>query len=126
MFAIGIRYLCGTSMAMHPSSRNKPEWPPHPDRLFMALTAAHFETEGPPTQRAALEWLECQPPPAMYASETCHREVVTHYVPVNDTTCPKYRKDKKPSADTLKQALTVIKNADKTFRIHLANHSLLN
>ena len=43
MLCIGIRYLCGWAMATHPADRLRPEWPPHPDRVFMALTAAHFE-----------------------------------------------------------------------------------
>ena len=42
MIAIGIRYLCGWAMATHPADRNRAEWPPHPDRVFMALAAAHF------------------------------------------------------------------------------------
>ena len=41
MFSLGIRYLCGWAMATHPSERDRPEWPPHPDRVFMALAAAH-------------------------------------------------------------------------------------
>ena len=46
MIAIGIRHLNGWYMASDSADRNRPEWPPHPDRIFMALAAAHFETDG--------------------------------------------------------------------------------
>ncbi|MGQ9588956.1 MAG: type I-G CRISPR-associated protein Csb2, partial [Planctomycetota bacterium] len=58
MFAIGIRYLNGFSVACEPDSREQPEWPPHPARVFMALAAAHFETGEDPAEREALLWLE--------------------------------------------------------------------
>jgi hypothetical protein len=54
MFVIGIRYLCGWAMATHTSDRQQAEWPPHPDRVFMALAAAHFETDGGPEEYEAL------------------------------------------------------------------------
>lgn len=98
MLAIGIRYLCGVVRATHPADRKRVEWPPHPDRVFMALAAAHFETDGPPQERAALEWLEQQEPPQLYAGECQHRETVTSYVPVNDTAAPRLN-PKKPYSD---------------------------
>lgn len=84
MLALGIRYLTGYAVATDVSDRGKAEWPPHPARIFMALVAAHFETDEHPDERAALEWLQRQGPPAMRVSEAELREVVTHYVPVND------------------------------------------
>ena len=60
MIAIGIRHLNGWSMASDSADRNRPEWPPHPDRIFMALAAAHFETDGGGAEQAALHWLERQ------------------------------------------------------------------
>ena len=54
---IGIRYLCGRAMATHPADRQRAEWPVHPDRAFMGLAAAHFETGADAGERAALEWL---------------------------------------------------------------------
>lgn len=54
MIAIGIRYLTGWSLATDPADRQRPEWPPHPDRVFMALAAAHFETDGGDAEREAL------------------------------------------------------------------------
>jgi len=93
MFAIGIRYLNGWAMASHPADRESPEWPPHPDRVFMALAAAHFETNGGGDERAALEWLEKQDAPLIMASAACERQTVTTFVPVNDSASP-IKKDK--------------------------------
>lgn len=88
MFALGVRFLCDWSMGKRPDSHERPEWPPHPDRLFMALAAAHFETGGDPAQRRALEWLETLGPPALSASSHSERTTVTSYVPVNDRADP--------------------------------------
>jgi CRISPR-associated protein Csb2 len=96
MFAIGIRYLCGRAVATHPADRGSPEWPPHPDRVFMALAAAFFETGETTEERAALEWLEGLAPPALFASEAHHRTITTSYVPVNDDSNPVNEKKKKP------------------------------
>jgi CRISPR-associated protein Csb2 len=92
MIAIGIRYLNGWSMAAAADGSDKAtaEWPPHPDRLFMALSAAYFETDRDPAEREALLWLERQAAPELCASlEVSHRHIVTHYVPVNDLTAPR-------------------------------------
>lgn len=92
MIAIGIRYLNGWSMAAAADGSDKAtaEWPPHPDRLFMALAAAHFETDRDPAGREALLWLERQTAPNLCASlDVSHRRIVTHYVPVNDLTAPR-------------------------------------
>lgn len=84
MLALGIRYLNGFVAASEPDDRERPEWPPHPARVFMALAAAHFQTGADPDEREALRWLESLPPPALRAPEAAPRAVVTHYVPVND------------------------------------------
>ena len=92
MIAIGIRYLNGWSMAAAADGSDKAtaEWPPHPDRLFMALAAAHFETDRDPAERAALLWLERQAAPDLCANlDVSHRAIVTHYVPVNDVAPPR-------------------------------------
>ena len=45
MFSLGIRYLMGWAMAAVDGARKEhAEWPPHPDRVFMAMAAAWFET----------------------------------------------------------------------------------
>jgi len=89
MFGFGICYLNGWSMAAADGAKKeRAEWPPHPDRVFMALAAAHFETDGGREERAALEWLEQQGPPSLCVSEAEFRSIVTTYVPVNDSANP--------------------------------------
>ena len=85
MFALAIHYLNGWAMAAADGARKEQaEWPPHPDRVFMALAAAWFETGEDPAEGAALRWLEAQSAPAITASDTSLRRIVTHFVPVND------------------------------------------
>ncbi len=87
MLALALQYLNGWAMAAADGAKKETaEWPPHPDRVFMALAAAHFETDDgdKSAEWAALEWLESLPPPALAASGSEERRVVTHFVPVND------------------------------------------
>jgi CRISPR-associated protein Csb2 len=91
LFALGIRYLNGFAAASEPDARDRPEWPPHPARVFMALVAAHFETGADSSERVALEWIETLSPPRLRAPAHMPREVVTHFVPVNDK--PVWKKD---------------------------------
>lgn len=94
MLALAIRYLNGFVAAARPDDRDRPEWPPHPARVFMALAAAHFESGGNLEEREALLWLEGleagETPfaPAIVASGCSERAVMTHYVPVNDSSGP--------------------------------------
>lgn len=86
MFAIGICYLNGWAMAAADGARKEQaEWPPHPDRVFMALAAAWFETGEDPEEGEALRWLETLSPPGIAASGSTTRRSVVSYVPVNDT-----------------------------------------
>lgn len=109
MFALGIRYLNGWAMATHPTDRTRAEWPPHPDRVFMALAAAHFETDGDKNERAALEWLERLAPPELAASKAEKRRVIPVYVPVNDTKISRPAND---SASKLKKRLSKLNAVD--------------
>lgn len=96
MLALAIHYLNGWAMAAADGARKQAaEWPPHPDRVFMALAAAHFETDGDAVERSALEWLEGLPPPHLSASDACERRPVVSYVPVNDSSDPLYTKYEK-------------------------------
>ena len=83
MIALGVRYLTKYAVATN-LARQRPEWPPHPGRVFMAMAAAHFEAESDPEERTALEWLEAVSAPAMRASDAYDRTSVRAYVPVND------------------------------------------
>lgn len=91
MFALGLRYLNGWAMAAADGAKKeRPEWPPHPDRVFMALAAAWFETGQAEDEGEALRWLEGLPPPGIRASEAKCRvatgggKPTVSYVPVND------------------------------------------
>ena len=90
-FSVSIEYLTGYAIATDPANREQAEWPPHPARVFMALAAAHFETNGDgkdkrdeDAERAALEWLASLPPPDLTVPQHTLRDVRTVYVPVND------------------------------------------
>jgi CRISPR-associated protein Csb2 len=88
MLSLGVHYLNGWSMAAADGAdKQRAEWPPHPDRIFMALAAAWFETGQDPAEGKALRWLESLPsPPGLHVSDAEMRQIVTSYVPVNDTT----------------------------------------
>lgn len=88
MLTLGLRYLNGWAMATHPADRERPEWPPHPDRVFMALAAACFETGGVEAEIQALEWLERQGAPRLLVAAVSFRAPVTTFVPVNDRPDP--------------------------------------
>lgn len=99
MFSLGIDFITGVAVMTDASSREKAEWPPHPARVFMSLVAAHYEfkplpEDGPEAEaawrreRTALEWLEGQGAPQMSWPEATRRDVVSVYVPVNDTGGP--------------------------------------
>ena len=81
---LGIHYLAGYAVATDPASRRRAEWPPHPARVFMALAAAHFETDADPAEAEALRWLEGAGEPVLYATEADERPAVETFVPVND------------------------------------------
>lgn len=108
MFAIGVRYLMGWAMASNGEDKHGAEWPPHPDRLFMALTAACFQSELGESASAALRWLESNPAPDLAHSPVFTRREVTHYVPVNDTKGPKQIRDGSPSAAQIKAGLALL------------------
>lgn len=96
MFALGIRYLNGWAMAASDGAqKEQAEWPPHPDRVFMALAAAWFETGEDCAEGDALRWLEKLPAPAIDASGHTTRSSVVSYVPVNDDSSPLNKKGKR-------------------------------
>ena len=108
MIAIGIRYLMGWSMASNSADRERPEWPPHPDRVFMALTAAYYEVGGDEIEWEALLWLERQEAPDMSAGDSTNRETMTTYVPVNDSAPLSRRAGGRPSAQQAHAGLQLL------------------
>jgi len=84
MFCLSVELLTGRYVATDYADRGLAEWPPHPARVFSALVATWAEDPDPQSE-AALQWLEAQSPPALCASPASHRDVVTVFVPVNDT-----------------------------------------
>ncbi|WP_420636122.1 type I-G CRISPR-associated protein Csb2 [Candidatus Palauibacter sp.] len=83
-FAVEVNFLAGRYVATSHNDRRLGEWPPHPARLFSAFVAT-WADENDPLERRALEWLERQPAPAIAASDAVPRRVLSHFVPVNDT-----------------------------------------
>jgi CRISPR-associated protein Csb2 len=111
MFVLAVRYLNGWSMAAADGAKKElAEWPPHPDRVFMALAAAHFEGDRSDKARRVLEWLETLSAPALAASEASNREIVTHYVPVNDPAAPSIRVDNlsRVSAEQVSEGVSLL------------------
>lgn len=89
MLALRLDYLTARAIATAYNDRRFAEWPPHPARVFSALVATWAEQDpldSPEAdgERAALEWLERQEPPALAFKEGFARAVMTHFVPVND------------------------------------------
>ncbi len=60
----------------------------------MALTAAHFETDGGREDYAALKQLSALPSPALSVAPGHDRQIVTTFVPVNDDSSPVSKKGK--------------------------------
>ena len=93
MFALGIEFLMRRAIITRIDNREEPEWPPHPDRVFMALVAAWGESGEDADQLAALEWLESLPPPSLAVPlDVSNRTSFTSYVPVNDDGNPMGKK----------------------------------
>ncbi len=98
MFAMAISYLNGWAMAtVDGAKKEKAEWPPHPDRVYMALAAAWFESGEDESEGAALRWLEAQQPPSIAATVAEQRLGTTSYVPVNDAKVSR----KRPTTNSL-------------------------
>lgn len=81
---VEVNFLTGRYVATFHNDRRRPEWPPHPARLFSALVSTWAEDGSDPTERHVLEWLEGLAPPAIAFSDAVPRKTVSHFVPVND------------------------------------------
>ncbi len=109
MLAIGIEFLMGRSVAARWENRDKPEWPPHPDRVFMALVAAWGETGERPEIYRVLKWLESLDHPQIAASGiVSERSEFTSYVPANDTQVPKTSAKGEVTAELVAKGLRLL------------------
>ena len=79
-----VEFLAGVCRAAREPSDDAPDWPPQPDRLFSALVSSWAARGERSVERAALEWLERQPPPAVHASGHTRRTAPEVFVPPND------------------------------------------
>ncbi len=79
-----IEFLTGVCRAARGTGDDTPDWPPQPDRVFSALVSAWGVRGELPVERAALEWLERQPPPVILASSHSARTAPDVFVPPND------------------------------------------
>jgi len=89
VLAICWEYLGGRAVATDPNDRNRPEWPPHPDRVFQALVAA-WGGRGD-VERQSLSWLCSLEAPHLAVpaeSQVNHGALVKTYVPANDIEGP--------------------------------------
>jgi len=83
VLAIEVEFLLGRYFATDFRDETLPEWPPHPDRLFEALVAAHHDTFGIPEEREAFAFIEMLGPPQIAAGESGTAERVVNFVPTN-------------------------------------------
>ncbi len=83
-----IEFLTGVCRAAREPGDDSPDWPPQPDRVFSALVSAWAARGERPEERAALEWLEAQQPPAIHASAHTSRTPPDVFVPPNDFQTP--------------------------------------
>jgi CRISPR-associated protein Csb2 len=83
MLAMEVEYLLGRAFASDFRDQDESEWPPHADRLFSALVAAHHDTFGTEAERAALAWFQRLDPPEVSAGEAGDGNAVVTFVPTN-------------------------------------------
>lgn len=86
MLILELGFPHGRCYAAQTDEPDRPEWPPHPSRLFSALVAAaHLSQPGLTEDRLkALEWLERQPPPLIDAPVADTDAMPISYVPPGD------------------------------------------
>lgn len=112
-----LRYLTGRCVATAYNDRDLAEWPPHPARVYSALVATWAEEEvRDEAERAALEWLAKLAAPRIYATGASHRDVVPHFVPVNDAGVLGTFERERERFRKLEDALAVAKEAEASAR----------
>lgn len=111
MLALRLEFLTGRYVATAYNDRRQAEWPPHPARVFSALVSTCMESGGSEEERDALRWLAGQGPPELCASQASHREIVTVFVPVNDTTVARDLDDRCAALDDAEAELATASHA---------------
>jgi len=85
MLTIEVEFLMGRATISQWEDRTQAEWPPHPQRLFSALVAAHGELDRGEDSERALRWLERLPAPEINVDlHPSLRTSPSYFVPVND------------------------------------------
>jgi CRISPR-associated protein Csb2 len=85
MLTLEIRLLTGRYAAASVTDPASAEWPPHPARVYSALTAAlHEEAEPAADEVRALDWLAEMGAPEIHASPAEMRWLGSIFVPTND------------------------------------------
>lgn len=83
MLVFEIEYLQRVSYAAKYNRPDEPEWPPHPDRVFMALVGAWGSAGCSAAGADALRWLESQGPPEIAAPDANPRSRFKNFVPTS-------------------------------------------
>jgi len=83
-----IEFVTGVCRAARDPGSISPDWPPQPDRVFSALVSVWAARGEQSVERVALEWLEKQSPPTIYASDYTSRTAPDVFVPPNDFKTP--------------------------------------
>jgi CRISPR-associated protein Csb2 len=111
MLAVEVAFLTGRYVATAFDDRRRAEWPPHPARFFSALAATHFESlERSRAEREALEWMAGLGAPEIVATEAAERDVVTVFVPVNDTSVVSDLGDEAKALDEAREAVVAARS----------------
>ena len=83
-----ITFRTGTYHGSVAPESDAADWPPQFDRVFSAMVASSGARGIPADERAALEWLERQTPPAMRAMTATPAGLMLSFVPTNGDSKP--------------------------------------
>lgn len=83
MLVLDTEYINAVSYAARYNSPDMAEWPPHPDRLFMAMVSAWGAAGQDGRGADALRWLERQGPPEISAPPATRRGALRSFVPTS-------------------------------------------
>lgn len=86
MLHLELGFPLGRYFAASHDDPSRPEWPPHPSRVFSALVSAAYSNGymADPANRMALQVIEALPPPMICCPEADLSLSPERYVPIND------------------------------------------